>query len=63
MCIIGEGVTTVSSEVFETIELDMFAGNEVVIDICLLAEIVEVGSEDGCINTESKQVNYNMIFY
>ena len=58
-----EGVTTVSSKVFETIELDMYAGNEVVIDICLLAEIVEEGNEGGCVNTESKQVNYNMIIY
>ena len=52
MCIIGEGVTTVSSKVFEIIDV-------VVIDICLLAEIVEVGNEGGCVNTGSKQVNYN----
>ena len=58
----GEGVTTVSSKVFETLELDMYAGNEVVIDICLFAEIVEVGNKGGCVNTGSKQVNYNMIF-
>ena len=65
VCIMGEDVTTVSSKVFETIELDMYEGNEEeeVIDICCLTEIVEVGNEGGCVNTENKPVNYNMIFY